>query len=194
MKDIFKNIRNVVVFGIILYVINYALNFIIDKICDLCGLDSLYDINIVIYAIITIGLGIILYLIAMVMTKKIMSIKLKLYYEEAKRMLLILLIIFLTLSVIEFFFTFNSSLKVEKELNATIAKLEEIRTNKDYKLYDKSTRNTVESMYEMYIKGKDQILELENQKRTLNVVELISDVFLYMVCLYAFGLFLSRTD
>lgn len=194
MKDIFKNIRNVVVFGIILYVINYALNFIIDKICDLCGLDSLYDINIVIYAIITIGLGIILYLIAMVMTKKIMSIKLKLYYEEAKRMLLILLIIFLTLSVIEFFFTFNSSLKVEKELNATIAKLEEIRTNKDYKLYDKSTRNTVESMYEMYIKGKDQILELENQKRTLNVVELISDVFLYMVCLYAFGLFLYRND
>ena len=194
MKDTLKIIRNVVIFGIVLYVINFILNFVADKLFSFFDLDSLYDINIILYAIITMGIGIIIYIIAMILTKKLISIKIKIYYEEAKKMLLILLILFLIITVGKCFISYNSSLKIEEELYNMIEKLEETKSSKEYKTVSKSTKDTFNSMYKMYVEGKDEILELENQKRTLIVVRLISDTFLYIACLYGFGLFLYRKE
>ena len=130
----------------------------------------------------------------MLITKKIVSIKIKIDYEEAKKMLLILLIIFFIVNVITFIVSYNKTIKEEEKLNSTISELETLRESKEYKKFDKSTKETVESMYKIYVENKDEILELENQRKTLIAVELISNIFLYVVCLYAFGLFLYRKD
>ena len=193
-NEVGKTIRNVVIFGIILYIINFGLNFAVDKIFTLFNLDTLYDTNIVLYGIITMGLGIILFLIAMIITKKIVSIKLKIYYEDAKKMLLILLIIFLIINVVKLILYYNNSFKLEEELNNLVNSVEEAKKSEGYKYFDEGEKQMVENLYKIYTDGKDELLELQKQKLDLYIIQCISNVVLYVVCLYAFGLYLYRKN
>ena len=194
MNEVIKTIRNVVIFGIILYIINIGLNFILDKILSLFNLDALYDTNIILYGIVIMVLGVILYLIAMIITKKIVSIKIKINYEEAKKMLLILLIIFLIKTVVEFVLVYNNVLEQEKELNNAINSLEEVRTSEGYKYFSKEEKQSMNKIYNAYTEGKEEIIELNKQRLDSNIIYSIETVFIYIVCLYAFGLYLYRKD
>lgn len=194
MSNILKNVRNIVVFGIILYIVNFILNFIVDKIFNLINLDNLYDTNMILYTIITMGIGIILYLIAMIITKKLFSIKIKIHYKEAKKMLLILLIIFLIIEMATFINSYYSSIKVEEEINNMMSEFEQLKASDEYKSIEKSTRDMADSIYKIYSEGKDEILKLEEEKRNIMGTKLIANIFLYIICLYFFGLFLYRKD
>ena len=188
MKEVAKIIRNVVVFGIIYYTISCGLNLIVDKILNLFSFDGLYDTHIILCSII------IIHLIAMIVTKKIVSIKIKIYYEEAKRMLLILLIIFLIINVVTFILSYNYSLKIEKGLNDLINSVEEVKISDEYKYFNEKEKQNIDNLYKIYTEGKEEMMELEKQRLNLNIIKSISKVFLYVVCLYAFGLFLYRKD
>ena len=185
-------IKNVVIFGVILWVINFSLNFVVEKIFDFFKLDSLYDTNMLLYGILTIVIGTIIYLIAVLATKKIVSLKLKINYEEAKKMLKVLVLIFFILNSVRTVVSYCSSLNLEEKLNNAISQLKEAKSSEKFQQMDETAKDTMNAMYKIYVDGSDKIINLENQRRNIIVVQWLSNTFIYIVCLYGFASFLYR--
>lgn len=80
-----KILRNTIVFGIILFLFNYVFAFVFNKVTKIYGFNELLDSNFALSTIITALVGIIIYLVSMILTKQIVSLKFKINYAEAKR-------------------------------------------------------------------------------------------------------------
>lgn len=195
-----KIIRNIFVFGIILYVINYALNFIIDKILELVDFSALYDINAILYTIVILVMEVIVYLISMVITKKIISlkIKIKINYEEAKKMLFFLLIIVIVITcvevVVEYISLQNTFSEMEQQFNDQLSEMEEFKSSDEFELIDESTQEEFISSYESYNDYINEMKEFIEQRNIFNIFKVIYYILMYSVCLYGFGLFIYRKE
>lgn len=187
-----KTVRNTIVFGSILFFINWLLNTIILKILESFNIDSIYDSSMVLYTIIMLGLGTIIFLVAFMITKKIVSMKLQIDYQDAKKMLLSIVVIFLLMNIIKFGALYYNSIQIEEELNQTISEIQELKNDKGYKLLNKSEKNNIDTLYKTYVEGRTQILEIENEKRNIYVISFIFDSVARILCWYVFGLYLYR--
>lgn len=189
-----KTIRNVIVFGVILCIVIMILSFITGEALDLIDLDGIEDKSIALRIGIATGTSTILYFIAMVITKKIFSIKIKISYEEAKKMLLIILIILLIINIIKFILLYKNSIDTKDGIDSMINLIEYARTTDEYKSISTEEKNSMEELYKQYTEGRDEMIELEDQKMKISTINSTIESFLCIIWFYGFGLFLYRKD
>ena len=198
MNEIGKTIRNVVIFGIILAVVCFILTILVSKLWGLVILSVMGNTNSVAYVIIALATCVIVYCISMIITKKIFSIKIKLDYKEAKKMLLIILIILLTIVSVKFIIVcidyYKFYMNLDNNLNAAIESSKKAITSEGYSYMSEEEQETFDELHKSYSEEKESLIKLEKELMRNEIAQALVGAFSYIFGIYIFGLFLYKKE
>lgn len=198
MNEIVKTIRNVVVFGIILSLICFILTILVSKLWSLVILGVFDDRDSVAYVIIALATCVIVYCISMIITKKIFSIKIKLDYKEAKKMLLIILIILLTIVAVKFILVcidyYKFYVNLDNNLSAAVESSEKAITSEGYGYMSEEEQQTFDELHKSYAEEKESLIKLQKELMRTEIAQTFVGASSYIFGIYIFGLFLYKKE